>query len=206
MKLSNLYRTKDQAKIKKHYDLVSKRLELLSRETKSSYFYGERSRYAYVKNSRRIDAASWCALVDGLDIDFSFQSQFLDHLEPNESAFSEYSDLVSRLISAIRDYIEHKAEVASALPVSEAAARNYFYLIPVLFRRAHEITIDADTGFVSVALLCSDDSVMTALITGRGDIHYSYVGRGTKIVKISGVAKIKHSRDFGRFERVLRML
>ena len=151
------------------------------------------------------DIAGWCSFVDSLDIDFSHHSELLPEQQDNEPAFSQYSKLVGKLVDAIKDYIAVSAENQRE-EISSDSARNYFYLLPVLSRRKHEVSIDADTGFVTVALLSSDKSLMSALLTGKGDIHYSYINRGVRLVKISGVAKIKDKRDFGQFERVLRMI
>ncbi|MEW9524035.1 hypothetical protein MRBLRH8O_001854 [Agrobacterium radiobacter] len=168
-------------------------------------FFNRSQTEVYDRYSVPNDTSGWCAFVDTLDMDFGAGNSFPSEQTQNDAAFAQYSKLVEKLTNAIQEYIQHASE-AHRMDVSAESTRNYFYLLPLLHRKKHEVSIDADTGFITVAFFSPDNSLMSALLTGKGDIHYSYVARGVKIVKISGVAKIKNSRDFGHFARVLRML
>ncbi len=196
----------DRSKSVSQYKLAPKRIEFSALEAAAGYYYKQKlARYSRGR-AKYHDPDVWCGIVDEMKIDFTREYHFLDKLEAGEGAFAEYTGLVSKLIAAVKDYLEHVKEVSQPVSISAESTKNYFYLLPVLLRRTHEVSIDADTGFVSIAFAARDEGLMSALITGKGDIHYSYVSRGTKIVKISGTAKFKHSRDLGKFERVLRIL
>lgn len=151
----------------------------------------------------RLDA--WCSFVDQIRFDFHGE-HLLSAVMTGEEISTNANRVIRDFCSAIVDYrsdmqgIEHKNEI------SADSARNYLYLIPAFGRHSHHVSIDADTGFINIGFRSRHKELLTALVTSKGEVHYSFVGRGRKLVKISGTAKIKDKRDFISFKKILRML
>ena len=151
----------------------------------------------------RLDA--WCSFVD--QIRFDLQGEYLlNAVIAGDEISTNANRIIRNFCSAVFEYrsdmqaIEHKNEI------SADSVRNYFYLIPAFGRHSHHVSIDADTGFVNIGFSSRKKELLTALVTSKGEVHYSFVGRGRKLVKISGTAKIKDKRDFISFKKILRML
>ncbi|MFS2324983.1 hypothetical protein U2P60_06120 [Brucella sp. H1_1004] len=147
--------------------------------------------------------AAWCDFVDRIKFDF-VSDRIIDATVTDDVSYDVTVRLLKNLCGAIADF---QSEVRGTdIILSEDSARNYLYLIPSVRRYLHNVSIDADTGFVNLGFRSSNNEILTALVTGKGEIHYSFVGRGQKLVKIAGTAKIKDKRDFINFKKILRML
>lgn len=148
----------------------------------------------------------WCDFVDGLSIDFSANhNESLAVLESNAPLIS-YKKTLSDFMSAVLIYKKQQEEYEAISNISLQSAKNFLYLIPVISGYNPIVSIDADTGCFTTTFPSQGNDILSALVTGNGEIHFSLVGQGVRIFKISGTAKIKNSRDFSRFNKVLLML
>lgn len=145
---------------------------------------------------------SWNNFVDSVTFDFDIETKN-SIIEKKEVL--NYSTYV-KFEKAIYEYLEEKREKKYLKDISKPALKNFLYLLPVVERYSPSIAIDSDTGFIDTIFNTKDNGIFTALITKNGEIHYSRVSKGVKIYKFSGVAKIKDSRDFKHFSKVLEML
>lgn len=148
------------------------------------------------------DEESWNILVDSIEFELSFEQN--NQLSLIEDQF-DYETL-KNFEKAVKNYIEEKKEKKYMKDISSKSLKNFLYLLPVFEKYLPSISIDADTGYVNSTFITRDKGMFTALVTQKGDIHYSRVSRGMKIYKFSGVAKIKDSRDYKHFAKVLEML
>lgn len=146
----------------------------------------------------------WCLFVDG--IKFDFNKDIAKDLPSEHCKFAKEVDLINEMCITVREYISESEGFKEKIEFSIDSARNYLYLIPALSRYSYNFNIDADTGFVNLGFSSRGNEMLTALVSNRGEIHYSLVARGRKLVKISGTAKIRDKRDFINFKKVLRML
>lgn len=153
-------------------------------------------------SDKQLDA--WCSFVD--NISFDFHAKHKTSIVMDEQFGADATRAISDLCNAVVDYQLDVPDRGQKSEISEDSAKNYLYLIPAFARRSHHISIDADTGFVNIGFRSKRRELLTALVTSKGEIHYSFVGRGRKLVKMSGTAKIKDKRDFISFKKVLRIL
>ena len=151
----------------------------------------------------RIDKEEyWMEKVDRVQFDFVYNSL--------ETSIEKYFDInyttLTKFQSIIKEYLNDKSTKTNMKNISKKSAKNFLYLIPTIEEYSPNINIDADTGYVNITFVTKDYGLLSALITEKSEIHYSRVSRGVKIYKISGVAKIKDSRDFKHFSKILGML
>ncbi|MCK9162669.1 MAG: hypothetical protein RBQ81_01385 [Arcobacteraceae bacterium] len=144
----------------------------------------------------------WNNFVD--DITFEFDLKTRKPLMPKDKTLN-YTTF-HKFEKAVYEYLEEKNEKKYLKDISKIALKNFLYLLPVFDRYSPSIAIDSDTGFIDTTFSTRDNGLFTALVTENGEIHYSRVSKGVKIYKFSGVAKIKDSRDFKHFSKVLEML
>lgn len=148
------------------------------------------------------DEESWNTLVDS--IRFDLEQDLYNELSTVESQINYKT--FKRFEDAVNGYIKEKKQKNYMKNISLRALKNFLYLMPIIDRYSPSVSIDADTGYVNSTFNTRDRGVFTALITEKKEIHYSRVSKGVKIYKFTGVAKIKDSRDFKHFEKVLEML
>lgn len=143
-----------------------------------------------------------------IDLEMPMQVPMLDEvkLPQIKERFTFARDLFASINDLISDYQKERAVHHAFKEISTESLRNYLYLYPFLASRSPRASIDSDTGFFNAGLVGKNSSLLNALITDFGEIHYSLVGRSKRIFKITGVAKIKDSEDFKQFKRVVRML
>lgn len=148
----------------------------------------------------------WYRLVENLAVDLSikFESKLPDLKERYE--FSFISRVFKDLDNVIDDYRKDKLERFYIKTISEKSIKNFLYLFPVFYKYSPSVAIDADSGFINAGFIARDSSLLNALITDTGEIHYSLVGKSKRIFKVSGTAKIKDPQDFKEFKRVMKML
>lgn len=151
--------------------------------------------------------AIWQAYVDKLSDNVVLDTK-KDSLKNTESSLPNIhcNVLLEKFAYAITEYQEQKSETEHQKNISEKSAKNFLHLIPIFAYNAPQVSIDSDTGYFVATFSAKDNGIFNALITDSGDIHFSLVKRGRKIVKISGTAKIKDSYDLKEFGQVLMML
>ncbi len=145
----------------------------------------------------------WNRIVDSMTFEFDLQTR--KSILVNDILLDSYKT-ISKFEKAIYEYLEEKNEKEYLKDISKSALKNFLYLLPVFDRYSPNIAIDSDTGFIDSTFNTRDNGLFTALVTENGEIHYSRVSKGIKIYKFSGIAKIKDSRDFKHFAKVLEML
>lgn len=175
-------------------------------DIKSSSLSDDRVKTKYFSFGKSKDEEKWHGLVESLSIDLTrnFESKLPELEERFE--FSFISKIFKDLDQVIAEYKDAQSSFSHIKNISEKSIKNLLYLFPVLCNYSLSVAIDSDTGFINIGVKGNDSSLLNALITNKGEIHYSLVGRSIKIFKISGTAKIKDSRDFKEFRRVMRML
>ena len=158
----------------------------------------ERNNYNILPSEEEI----WNKIVDSISFDFN--------LETKKSIVSKGETIDYKTIykfeNAIYDYLKEKQEKNYLKDISKEALKNFLYLLPVVDKYSPSLAIDSDTGFVDSTFFTRDNGIFTSMVTETGEIHYSRVSKGVKIYKFSSVAKIKDSRDFKHFSKVLEML
>jgi len=175
------------------------RIKSLTDTANKHSFYSEKMHYVYDIST---DEELWNSLVD--DMKFDFEQDFNNTLSIIENKI--HYKTFKRFEETVNSYLEEQTTNKNMKTISTKSLKNFLYLLPILERYLPSISIDADTGYVNSTFNTRDKGVFTALVTQRGEIHYSRVSKGVKIYKFSGVAKIKDSRDFKHFAKVLEML
>lgn len=145
----------------------------------------------------------WNKIVDSMTFEFDLKAR--KSIISSHNLLDSYKT-ISKFEKAIYEYLEEKSEKKHLKDISKVALKNFLYLLPIFEIHSPDIAIDSDTGFVDTTFNTRDNGLFTALVTESGEIHYSRVSKGVKIYKFSGVAKIKDSRDFKHFAKVLEML
>lgn len=144
----------------------------------------------------------WNKFVDSMTFDFDLKTK---KSLVSKDKILNYTTFL-KFEKAVYEYLEDKNEKKYLKDISKSALKNFLYLLPVFDRYSPNIAIDSDTGFIDSTFNTRDNGLFTALVTENGEIHYSRVSKGIKIYKFSGIAKIKDSRDFKHFAKVLEML
>lgn len=120
--------------------------------------------------------------------------------------FEDLQPTVNELIEAVRDYKECQVDSPNTASISNASAKQFLYLTPVFATHKVRLYIDSSNGCLNVDVLTSGNEKFSTHIENNGTVHYSLIGRGNRLVKISGTAKFKDSRDLKEFGKVLKML
>lgn len=178
------------------YDELVFNSELRAREEHSFYSQDMKSLYTLSEEDY------WNTKIDSVKFNFLANKEVIhlqNKLDIKYKTFLKFQE-------AIDSYIEDKVRHEYIKEISEKSAKNFLYLIPTIDSYSPNITIDADTGYINITFATNDNGILSALITSKSEIHYSRVSRDMKIYKISGVAKIKDSRDLHNFSKILRML
>lgn len=161
-------------------------------------FYSEKMHYVYDMSTDE----NWNLLVDS--IEFNLELELNKSLTLIEEKF-DFKTFV-KFEEAVKSYLKEKTNNKNMKAISIKSLKNFLYLLPIFEKYLPSISIDADTGYVNSTFTTRDNGLFTALTTAKSEIHYSRVSKGVKIYKFSGVAKIKDTRDFKHFEKVLEML
>jgi len=177
-------------------EIIYEKVDYFTDFVNHSNFYAEKMHYTIVEEE------NWNLLVDSVEFDFSNSH---NQLILKEQSVIKYKT-VSTFQKTLDDYLKEKKQKRYIKNISEKAAKNFLYLIPTIENFMPNINIDADTGYVNITFTTYDNGVLSALVTDKSEIHYSRVSKDKKIYKISGVVKIKDTRDFNNFTKVLRML
>lgn len=172
---------------------------LLSKKEKHN-FYSEEITIDYELEKEY----KWNKLVDSITFDFKIDNSIPILQEFPEKGF-DYKTL-KIFQSAVNLYLEEKKEKDYLKEISIKSLKNFLYLLPLFEKYEPSLNIDSDTGCINTTFMTKDNGLLTALTNDKGEICFSRVSEGIKIYKISGVAKIKDTRDFKYFEKVLRML
>lgn len=137
-------------------------------------------------------------------MNIDYEANILKLIKSNISTFA----VLTKIENAINEYNEEQKHGKNIKNFSYKSLKNFLYLVPMIEEHNNilGLSIDADTGFVDMMFNTKDHGLLTSLVTGNGEIHFSRVSRGEKIVKISGVVKIKDNHDFSYFSKVLKML
>ena len=146
---------------------------------------------------------SWLSRVADLSMDFSKA----DDIESFGFVLSECKEAelpILKLIEAVRDYKEELADGAS--PISESSARSYLIIAVLLVNYEFDIYFDSNNGCVSVDISTGNKEILATQFSSDSRVHFSLVGRGKKIFKLSGTAKFKDEVDFVNFDKILRLL
>ncbi len=168
------------------------------KKRKTHIFYSEDMQSSYLQSEEEY----WMKTVDSVKFDFLTNKKSLSL----QKELNIYYKTFLRFQEAIDSYMEDKDDHKHISDISIKSAKNFLYLLPTIDSYLPNINIDADTGYVNITFTTNDNGVLSALVTGKAEIHYSRISKGVKIFKISGVAKIKDSRDFNKFAKVLEML
>lgn len=178
------------------YDELGFKSELRAREVHP--FYSQDMKSLHILSEEEY----WNNKIDSVKFDFLAKTELI-HLQNKQDI--NYNTFL-KFQEAIDDYIKDKKIHNYIKEISKESAKNFLYLIPTIDSYSPNITIDADTGCVNITFTTNDNGLLSALITAKSEIHYSRVSRDMKIYKISGIAKIKDTRDFHNFSKILRML
>lgn len=154
------------------------------------------------------DFSTWAEFADRVDCSFaggnagegSVSTQFINSVPDN------YKNTCSVFLEAINNYRHEFEGISNARKISSKSAKNFLYLIPILNRYHPQISVDADTGYLSVTLSGSGANLLSALVTDKGDVHFSLVESGKRIFKLSGVAKVKDSYDYNKVRKIFELL
>jgi len=178
--------------------LISESLlfDSLSARFKEPHFYSQQLDF------KEEEDEIWYKIIDSMQLNFSNNTQ---EVTLESKLMNSYETVIS-FESAVSNYLNEKAERDYLKDISEESVKNFLYLLPTIDQYLPNINIDADTGYINSVFNTKDNGILNAIITGKGEIHYSRVSKGVKIYKISGVVKIKDSRDFHHFSKVLEML
>lgn len=148
---------------------------------------------------------NWCVFVKNSPVDLDKSCSLTEDFYRAKGEFRDFQGVLDKFSEAVQYYKEQCENLVNVKKLSEASALNFLFLVPVLFKYKLQIAVDADTGYLTTTLHAAD-GVLTALITDKSEIHFSLVGQGARIFKISGTAKIKDNQDLTKFNRILMML
>lgn len=150
----------------------------------------------------------WCHHVKSIsiDLDKEFNSS-IAVLESDKFAdFGHWRMILNEFMGAIKEHKEQKNEIKHMHSISMESAKRFLFLVPVLASHGPRVYIDASNGCFNVDFIGRENGILSTQISDNGQIHYSYVSENKKIFKITGTAKFKDSRDFIKFNKILKML
>jgi hypothetical protein len=149
----------------------------------------------------------WCNNLIQIDINLD------GFFDPNIKLFEHLSDkfdyrwvsVVSEFMQAIKEHKELQATNIHAAKISNESAKQFLFLVPILAEFHPRVYIDSANGCLNIDVSTRDKGLLSAQISGTGQIYYSLVSKNNKIYKITGVAKFKDKKDFIKFSKVLQM-
>lgn len=169
----------------------------------NSNFYSEKMNINY-----EIEIASkWYKIIDSMEFKFDKDNSicFIEKVEKCLEKDFSYKTLKIFEV-AVNTYLEEKKTNNFFKEISANALKNFLYILPTIEKYSPILNIESDTGYINSTFTTKEHGILRALSTDKGEIHFSRVSEDIRIYKISGVFKIKDSRDFRNFEKVLRML
>lgn len=149
----------------------------------------------------------WCRHINDADIDL--RSEFdpsiiaLESFTNNEMSWRH---VLFEFMDAIKDYKDQQKELNHISEISKESAKRFLWLAPILANHNPRVYIDSSNGNFNIDIPTHDNGILSSQISENGYIYYSLVGQNTKIYKITGTAKFKTSKDFIKFNKILRML
>lgn len=168
-----------------------------------SDFYSEKINIDY----RLEKIAEWYNVVDSIEFKIDMSNSTCPFNEIERTLEKKFNYKTLKIFEkAVNIYLEEKKTNSFFKEISINALKNFLYILPTIEKYSPVLSIESDTGYINSTFITEDYGILRALSTDKGEIHFSRVSEDIRIYKISGVFKIKDSRDFKNFEKVLRML
>lgn len=160
--------------------------------------------------ARPFDFHAWVENVCSLTFNFDADADAVASMRIIDQLLIDGDDLlddaISRICDAVAEYRAVLRDCVTAHKISEDSAKRVFLIVPLLKERNPRFHVDSTNGFFSVDVAAAGGRVMTMQVNDNGYVHFSYVGRGVRVFKLTGTAKFREFEDFQEFDRVLQML
>lgn len=150
----------------------------------------------------------WCRYINDTYIDLrsEFDPSIIALESFNKSDLMSWKHVLHEFMDAIKDYKDQQKELRHISEISNDSAKRFLCLAPILANHNPRIYIDTSNGCFNIDISTHDNGILSSQVSENGYVYYSLVGQNAKIYKITGTAKFKSSKDFIKFNKILRML
>lgn len=180
--------------------LVSYQVQEVGEQLSRNYLY-----YEFVSTDIFDD---WCRHINntGIDLLSKFDPSIIALESFNNNDLMNWKHVLHEFMDAIKDYKDQQKELHHIAEISNESAKRFLWLAPILANHKPRIYIDTSNGCFNIDISTHDNGILSSQISENGYVYYSLVGQNAKIYKITGTAKFKSSKDFIKFNKILRML